>query len=375
MAAVGHFTANGWVRAIAAVVVAVLVPAVITDRLLPDDDPSRGRGLPSDVFALTWMGFTVVFAVVLGSATRGMLVTEGDRLGAAGVGALGKVAYLLAGVRGTTPVAPEPSASGSAATVASSAPKRPAAPPKPSASVSSAAPEEGEDAGAAAPPKPKKKEPGERTPSELFKELAPAVVSIGIKAAGDTEGGGTGFLIDEKGTLVTNHHVVAPARKLAVKFINGAVYEDVDVLSDDSAADVALLAINLKKPTKGDAPKVTPVTLGNSDDVQVGERAISIGNPLGLDHTLTDGLVSARRVYEGRNWIQMSVPVSPGNSGGPLFDMKGRVIGVTTAQIGSFFGRAQNLNLAVPVNVVKQHLKKSYPGRHKVGESGGGSHW
>jgi S1-C subfamily serine protease len=80
-------------------------------------------------------------------------------------------------------------------------------------------------------------------------------------------------------------------------------------------------------------------------------------------------------VYEGRNWIQMSVPVSPGNSGGPLFDMKGRVIGVTTAQIGSFFGRAQNLNLAVPVNVVKQHLKKSYPGRHKVGESGGGSHW
>ena len=112
--------------------------------------------------------------------------------------------------------------------------------------------------------------------------------------------------------------------------------------------------------------------LGDSDKVVVGERAISIGNPLGLEHTLTDGLVSSRRMYEGRAWIQMSVPVSPGNSGGPLFDMHGEVIGITTAQLGGgAFGRAQNLNLAVPVNELKKMIKPEYPGRRKVGEPGG----
>lgn len=372
MSAIGHFTANGWVRVLGAVVLAVLVPAVITDRILPDDDPSRGKGVPTEVFALTWMGFAVVFVVALGSFTRGLLAKEGDRLASSGLSAVGSIAWTLAGVRAPEKATPEPlaSASASAPIAARVAPSA-----APTASASAPPVVEQPDAAVAAPPQQKKKDPADRTPAELFKALAPAVVSIGIKAQGDTEGGGTGFLVDDKGTLVTNHHVIAPARSLSVKFMNGAVYDDVDVLADDAARDVALLAIDLKKPKSGDPPKVEPVTLGNSDEIQVGERAISIGNPLGLDHTLTDGLVSARRVYDGKNWIQMSVPVSPGNSGGPLFDMKGRVIGVTTAQIGSMFGRAQNLNLAVPVNDVKEHLKKSYPGRHKVGESGGSSHW
>jgi S1-C subfamily serine protease len=115
--------------------------------------------------------------------------------------------------------------------------------------------------------------------------------------------------------------------------------------------------------------EAAPLTLGDSDAVVVGERAISIGNPLGLEHTLTDGLISSRRIYEGKQWIQMSVPVSPGNSGGPLFNMRGEVVGVTTAQIGGGFARAQNLNLAVPVNALKKLIRSEYPQRRKFGES------
>jgi S1-C subfamily serine protease len=184
------------------------------------------------------------------------------------------------------------------------------------------------------------------------------------------QGGGTGFLIDANGTIATNHHVIAGSKQIRIKFQNGAMFEDIELLVDDSTADLALLRVDPSKSHDG-GPKVEaePVALGDSDKVVVGERAISIGNPLGLEHTLTDGLISSRRLYEGRAWIQMSVPVSPGNSGGPLFNMRGEVIGVTTAQIGAGFGRAQNLNLAVPVNDLKKLLRSEYPQRRKFGES------
>jgi S1-C subfamily serine protease len=80
-------------------------------------------------------------------------------------------------------------------------------------------------------------------------------------------------------------------------------------------------------------------------------------------------------MYEGKAWIQMSVPVSPGNSGGPLFDMRGNVIGVTTAQIGGMFGRAQNLNLAIPSKVVSEHLHSTYPDAHPFGKQSPSGHW
>ncbi len=368
MALVGRFTDNGWIRAITAIVVAIGVPALLTDRLLPDDDPGKAKGLVGDVFALTWLGVPVVVAVALHSLTGPLLVKEGDRLSRSGVPLLADVAYLLGKVRTVAAAETEvlPAASGSAAVAPEKA--------LPSSSVTPSG------ASAAPPPPlppPKPKASDDQTPAELFKRLAPAVVAIGVKAEGPQEaGGGTGFLLDASGTIVTNHHVISGAPALRIKFINGAIYEEIDLLFQDSALDLALLAINLAKPTKGDRPKdVKPVELGDSETIEVGERAISIGNPLGLDHTLTDGLVSARRLYEGRQWIQMSVPVSPGNSGGPLFSMKGKVIGVTTAQLGSFMGRAQNLNLAIPVNVLKQQIKPSYPDRRKFGESGRSSHW
>jgi S1-C subfamily serine protease len=169
--------------------------------------------------------------------------------------------------------------------------------------------------------------------------------------------------------------VIASSKQVRIKFQNGALFDEVELLVDNAAADLALLRIDLKKPSDAgptvEAPP--PVTLGDSDAVVVGERAVSIGNPLGLEHTLTDGLISSRRIYEGRAWIQMSVPVSPGNSGGPLFNMRGEVIGVTTAQIGAGFGRAQNLNLAVPVNDLKKLIQAEYPQKRKFGESSSSS--
>jgi S1-C subfamily serine protease len=180
-------------------------------------------------------------------------------------------------------------------------------------------------------------------------------------------------LIDDKGTIATNHHVIDEAKEASVKFMRGALYEEVYVLAQDPQADLALLQIDLSAPSDGDVEDTEPLTLGDSDKIVVGERAISIGNPLGLEHTLTTGIVSARRTYQGKQWIQMSTPISPGNSGGPVFNEKGDVMGVSTATIGRGFG--QNLNLAVPVDVLKAMIKPSYPAKRKVGKAGNATHW
>jgi len=367
MAIIGALTANGWARSLGALVVLVVVPAIIADRAIPDDD-EKAKGVPTDVFSLVWLGFPLVFGVVLGSLTNKMLVTEGDRLARAGMGTMAKAAYLMAGVDaksgspGAGPVASS-SATASASATASGSASKPAASTTASASTKSKPPPPSGD---------------ELSDAELFKKYAPAVVSIKIKRGGSFIGGGTGFLIDTKGRIATNFHVIESAKGGAeIGFKNGARYDEIWVLEADSAADLALLQVDLTDPKEGDPPDVEPVTLGDSGDVVVGERAISIGNPLGLEHTLTTGVVSSRRTYKGRKWIQMSTPISPGNSGGPVFTGKGLVMGVTTAQIrgGMFGGGAQNLNLAVPINELKSKLKPDYPNRRKLGSGGPSSSW
>ena len=200
------------------------------------------------------------------------------------------------------------------------------------------------------------------TPAEIFRERAPSVVSVRIEALGGQEGGGTGFLIDDQGTFITNHHVIAHARQVRVKLFDGTIVEHVDLLVASEQEDIALLQIRTTAPLR-------PVPLGDSDAITVGERVVSIGNPLGLEHTLTDGVVSARRMVEGRPMIQTSAPISPGNSGGPLFDTHGRVVGISTAVVG--IGYAQNLNLARPINAAKSMIASEYPDRRAVGRPGG----
>lgn len=386
MAAIGALSGNGYARVLGALAVVFVVPLVVADRLLPSD-PLKARGLVTDVLALFWLGFPVIFAGALISQTRGLLTREGDRLVSAGYVNMGRAVYLLAQVKAEIPE-PTPEAVPETGDVGDAGGADAAAVETDAGAVDAAAgdaePQNGVDAGAqdaeagaadAGEADAGKGASLEKTPAELFKMLAPTVVTIFAKAGADMQGSGTGFVIDESGTIATNHHVIAGAQQLRIKFHNGALFDSVELLVDDGALDLALLRIDPKKYSDaGPGPEMVTVKLGDSDKVVVGERAISIGNPLGLEHTLTDGLISSRRVYEGRHWIQMSVPVSPGNSGGPLFNMRGEVIGVTTAQIGAGFGRAQNLNLAVPVNELRKLIRSEYPQKRKFGESPS-SHW
>ena len=179
--------------------------------------------------------------------------------------------------------------------------------------------------------------------------------------AGQTEaGGGTGFVVG-RDLVVTNYHVIARAVfahehgrggiRLGVQAKDGSWAQNVTVIDYDEARDLALIRCELP----GNVP---PVQLASDDAIVVGEPAISIGNPYGLDHTLTDGIVSSRRMFEGSRWIQVSSPISPGNSGGPIFDQHGVVIGVTTRVATSEF-RAQNLNLAIPSSDVKTFIDRT----------------
>jgi S1-C subfamily serine protease len=370
MAGVGVITTNFYVRAAVAIILALGLPLALADKLLPKDNATSGNGIVTDVLAI----FLLAVPLTLTAAVRytaPVFIAEGDRLTSDGYEPLANVAYLLGNVRPERPAsATNPTTetvdAGTDATTTTETDAN--APPDasievPAAVVVDASPD------VEAPKDPKPRPTSEKTPAELFREWSPAVVTIFVKK-GDAEGGGTGFLIDEYGTIITNHHVVEGAQYAKIKFQNGASYENIDVLVDDRTADLAILSIDLKHPLEGGAPPTDakPIRLGDSDKIAVGERAIAIGNPLGLEHTLTDGLISARRLYEGKQWIQISVPISPGNSGGPLFNMHGEVVGIITAQLGGPFARAQNLNLAVPVDDLKRLMKPSYPNKRKIGE-------
>ena len=373
MALVGAFTDNGWARAIGALVVAIGAPLAIADRMLPEHDPTRARGLVSDVCTVVWMVVATAFVALPGGATRPLLAKEGDRLVTAGHGEMARVAYLLAGVNAEMSASPSPADAGSASASGSASAPTPSGAAVASGSASTSAPA---DAGAKPPPR---ADPREKSPADIFKEYAPAIVTIFVKQKGGAEGSGTGFVVDREGTIATNHHVIDEAGHVRIKFQNGAIFEDVELLIDEPAVDLALVRVNLAAPLDGGPrPDAAPLTIGDSEAIVVGERAVSIGNPLGLEHTLTDGLVSSRRIYEGRAWIQFSAPISPGNSGGPLFNMHGEVIGVTTATLsgmGHGYVIPQNINLAVPVNELKKLFRPTYTGRHKFADGAAPSHW
>ncbi len=159
---------------------------------------------------------------------------------------------------------------------------------------------------------------------------------------------GSGFIISPDGYIVTNNHVVNGAQKITVKLLDGRVFK-AKIIGADPFSDVALLKINAKNlPT---------LPLGNSDDIKIGEWVIAIGNPFGLTHTVTVGVISAKGrsglgISDIEDFIQTDAAINPGNSGGPLINLKGEVIGMNTA-IYTRSGGYMGIGFAIPINIIK----------------------
>jgi serine protease Do len=162
---------------------------------------------------------------------------------------------------------------------------------------------------------------------------------------------GSGFIINRDGFILTNNHVIENADEIVVRTADEKEYK-AKVVGRDPKTDIAVIKID-------DAADLTAVTMGNSDDLRVGEWVMAIGNPFGLEHTVTAGIVSAKGRFIGQgsydNFIQTDAAINPGNSGGPLINLKGEVVGINTA-IFSRSGGNIGIGFAIPVNVAKDLL-------------------
>jgi S1-C subfamily serine protease len=204
----------------------------------------------------------------------------------------------------------------------------------------------------------------EKTNIKIYKEASPSVVNIttlgvlqdlfGFSSQEIPRGTGSGFIWDEDGRVVTNNHVIAGGNSWTVSLWDRSTW-NAKLVGRDPTMDLAVLHI--------DAPRdrLRPILIGRSSDLQVGQKVFAIGNPFGLDQTMTSGIVSAlgREIAEeeGRppikGAIQTDAPINPGNSGGPLLDSSGRLIGVNTAIISPSRASA-GIGFAIPVDEVNR---------------------
>lgn len=214
--------------------------------------------------------------------------------------------------------------------------------------------------------------PGRYTPDELvnigvYEKTNRAVVNIRTRGVREgafplldviTEGEGSGAVIDRQGHIVTNHHVIEDAKVISVTLFDGTSYE-ARLVGVDPPSDIAVLQI--------DAPsdKLNPVAFGDSTDLKVGQRVFAIGNPFGLERTLTTGIISSlnrtlpnpRSGRSLKQMIQIDAAINPGNSGGPLIDSRGMMIGMNTA-IASKTGESVGVGFAIPVNNVRRVVQQ-----------------
>ena len=194
----------------------------------------------------------------------------------------------------------------------------------------------------------------------VYRKNIPTVVNVTSKAVTfdffyglvPQEGQGSGFIIDKEGHILTNFHVIADARQVEVTLHNRKRYR-AKVIGTDRAHDLAVIQI--------DAQSLTPAVLGDSRNLQVGQKVYAIGNPFGLNGTLTTGIVSSiRSVREPDGMaiddaIQTDAAINPGNSGGPLMNRNGEVIGINTL-IASNVGQSAGIGFAIPINTAKAVL-------------------
>lgn len=190
----------------------------------------------------------------------------------------------------------------------------------------------------------------EKSVRELVNSIGEAVVQVRTPS-----GLGSGFIINQDGFLMTNFHVIEGETQISVAVyherdgqLEPKVYKQVRIVAVNKFADMALLKIEDK-----DAPKFKYVVLGSSDNMQVGESVFAIGSPLGLERTVTEGILSTKtREFEGTLYLQTTAQINPGNSGGPLFNLAGEVVGITNMKIT--FG--EGLGFAIPIEGVKYFL-------------------
>ena len=181
-----------------------------------------------------------------------------------------------------------------------------------------------------------------RTPAEIAAHSTPAVVSI---RTGQSLG--TGFLVGNEGLVATNLHVVAGSSKITVTLADHRDFEVVEIWNGDRQRDLVIMRI--------DAQKLPVLALGDSSAMHPGDTVVAIGHPLGLEDTVSNGLVSAiRKVDDDLTVLQISAPIAPGSSGGPIFNDKGEVIGIATAIMMG----GQNINFGVPVTYLKDLLRR-----------------
>lgn len=195
------------------------------------------------------------------------------------------------------------------------------------------------------------------TPRQVYRLVSPSVVLVTARADASSESSGTGFVVDADGRLLTNAHVVGNVQQVEVTA--GDDTYDATVVGRDPSTDLALLRLD------GGAHGLKPLTLADSDKVAVGDGVVAIGNPFGLQHTLTTGVVSGlgRHINSPNGFsidqiIQTDAAINPGNSGGPLLDMRGRVIGINS-QIATAAGGGKGsigIGFAIPSNTARKLL-------------------
>jgi S1-C subfamily serine protease len=203
-------------------------------------------------------------------------------------------------------------------------------------------------------------DPDEQNNILVYRKNIPSVVNITSKAVTfdffyglvPQEGQGSGFVIDKEGHVLTNYHVIADARQVEVTMHNRKKFR-ATVIGTDPAHDLAVIKI--------EAPSLTPAVLGDSHNLQVGQKVYAIGNPFGLAGTMTRGIVSSIRPVKEPNGatideaIQTDAAINPGNSGGPLMNGRGEVIGINT-MILSNVGQNAGIGFAIPINAAKAVL-------------------
>jgi putative serine protease PepD len=197
--------------------------------------------------------------------------------------------------------------------------------------------------------------------SDIYAKTAPGVAFVEAEAAGGSGGSGSGFLIDGKGHVVTNDHVVDAGDRFTVRFGEDGEPIPAKVVGQDRSSDLAVLEVDPKKVSA----ETKPLELASSSALRPGDAAIAIGSPFGLSGTVTTGIISAldRSIQSPNGFpisgvLQTDAAINPGNSGGPLLDAQGRVIGVNSQIAASSAQQNSGVGFAVPVDTVKEVVPK-----------------